>query len=166
MALLAWGGRRQDRRRICERLVLRGGTHELVLVSSWALSHVLCDVVCVCRYVDTIQEATLNGNKPHIRHGGLSRESLMLILIFLHMGNKVGYKRRDMYGTLLATTPHHKLIIFPKLLQTSIHCACMDDDLLPAAHPICPRGPERCVTAGKHVRLAVCESARRPLEGR
>ena len=48
--------------------------------TNWSWSHLgrylmfyLMSCVCVSRYVDTIQEATLNGNKPHIRHGGLSR---------------------------------------------------------------------------------------------
>ena len=50
--------------------------------------------------------------------------------------------------------------------QASIHLASMDDDLLPTAHLICPRGPGREVTAGKHVMLARRESARRRLEGR
>ena len=33
--------------------------------------------------------------------------------------------------------------------QASIYLASMDDDLLPTAHLICPRGPDREVTAGK-----------------
>ena len=49
--------------------------HMSKLVSYWALSNVLFNVLCVyfVQLTYTVQEAPLNGNKPHIRHGGLSR---------------------------------------------------------------------------------------------
>ena len=68
----------------------------------------------------------------------------------LHRENKVGYKRSDVYGTLLAE-PHTTIC---KFSPSFVPLTSMDDDLLPAAQPICPRRPERGVTAGKHVMLA------------
>ena len=72
MGWLAWAGRRQGRRMICERLVLRGGTQ--IMVSYWALSNVLL-MFCVCVLLDHTG-GNVEWKLPHIRHGGLSRVSL------------------------------------------------------------------------------------------
>ena len=148
MGCWPWAGGVRIELGCCERLALRGGTRIRLIILGAMYGVMFYLMFCVCVQCTAVQEAALAGNKPHIRHGGLSRVPLCYQFLHLHMVSKVGYKRSDMYGTLLAKTPHLNIDDPPpKLhLQKMIR--------YPLRIQFARADQKRGVTAGKHVMLA------------